>query len=113
MPIRDCAKSTALAGRNCSGAFPWSLARWEATVMVDFNGFNVPEYTQAPNNLFDDLLPQIDSLSELKVLLFAIRKTLGWHQETDYISITQFCQGTGLSRQGVIDGIQACIKRGT
>lgn len=72
----------------------------------------VPKHTQTPNELFDEWLPEMSN-TELRVTLVVIRKTLGWHKPQDEISLTQFQKLTGLSRNGVISGIDAAIKRGT
>lgn len=68
-------------------------------------------YTQVPNVVFDEWLKEITG-AELRILLVAIRKTLGWHKASDGISISQFVKETGLSRQGVINGIKAAVERG-
>lgn len=46
-----------------------------------FVGFASPNYTQTPNDFFDDLMKGIDDLSELKVTLVALRQTFGYHRE--------------------------------
>jgi replication protein O len=74
-------------------------------------GFASPNYTQTPNELYDDLLPLM-GLAELKVVLVAIRKTFGYHKDSDEISFSQFMKATGLSRQSVADGIAAAQTRG-
>ena len=74
------------------------------------SGFKGPNYTQVPNELFD-VLPLMRE-AELKVVLHAIRQTIGFHRESDAISLTQFEEATGLSRQGVIDGINDAEARG-
>lgn len=79
---------------------------------TDNTGFEQPNYTQTPNALFDKYLAEIDSMTELKVVLAIVRKTLGWHKTRDIISITQLEKMTGLSRQGVIDGVEKAITRG-
>lgn len=71
-----------------------------------------PNTTQIPNEFFDDLLPEINSLSELKVLLIIMRQTFGWSKMEDVLSLTQFQDKTGLSRQGVIDGIREADAEG-
>lgn len=73
-------------------------------------GFEKPNYTEVPNAFFD-MLPTMKE-SELKVMLFAIRNTFGWHKSADEISLTQFQDGTGMSRQGVLNGIEQAKKRG-
>lgn len=58
-----------------------------------FSGFRYPSYTQVPNEFFDDLLPHLRE-AELKVLLYIIRRTLGFEKESDAISFNQFLHGT-------------------
>lgn len=60
-----------------------------------------PNFTMAPNDLFDFWLPLLKE-SELKVLLVIMRKTFGWHKVRDAISITQLMKHTGLARETVI-----------
>ena len=73
--------------------------------------YEQPNYTQTPNAFFDEHLPEM-GFAELKVVCFAMRKTFGWHKEDDRISLSQFVKGTGLSKRGVIDGIEAAMQRG-
>jgi phage replication O-like protein O len=79
--------------------------------MRKISGYEAPNYTQTPNELFD-LIPEM-GIAELKVTLVVVRKTLGWHKREDRISLTQLQELTGLSRQGVIDGILDAVARGT
>lgn len=72
-----------------------------------------PNYTQAPNVLLDELLPEIGTLAELKVTLVVVRHTIGWHEEESQLSLTDLERRTGLSRRSAIDGIKAGIERGT
>lgn len=75
--------------------------------------FQSPNYTQAPNDLFDDLLKQIDELSELKVTLAAIRQTFGYHRTQAEMSLSWFETVTGLARNSVRRGVEKSIERGT
>ena len=75
-------------------------------------GVPSPNYTQIPNLLFDEILPHMKSLSELKVILAVARKTFGFHKRADLLSLTQIEELTGLSRQGVLDGVKAGLERG-
>lgn len=76
-------------------------------------GFDLPNYTQVPNVLFDVLMQNMGE-AELKVTLCIIRKIIGYHKfKPEAVSLTQIQQMTGLSRQGAIDGLNAAIKRGT
>ncbi|GAH63005.1 unnamed protein product, partial [marine sediment metagenome] len=47
-----------------------------------FKGFTKPTYTQTPNEVFDILLDILNG-SELKVLLYIIRRTFGFKKESD------------------------------
>jgi len=48
---------------------------------------------------------------ELRILLYVWRQTYGYHKKKDSISISQFQQKTGLSRQGVINALQGLRTR--
>ena len=89
--------------------------------MSDFQGFpprpNLTGYTAVPNVFFDEVLPKINNMSELKILLAVFRKTYGWVKEIDpntgqpiykledEISYSQFEQLTGLSSTSVATGL--------
>lgn len=70
-----------------------------------------PTYTRIPNALLDDWLPRLKE-TELKVVLYLYRKTVGFQRDTDAISLSQFMKGTGLSRQGVMDGLAGAAAHG-
>lgn len=78
---------------------------------MERKGYPEPSYTQTPNLLFDEHMRDMSEV-ELKVVLCAVRKTLGWHKQLDPISLTQFQHMTGLSRKGVLLGIERAIERG-
>lgn len=96
--------------------------------MTEFKGFeprlDMKGFTQLPNSFFDDVLPNIKSLSELKVLLAVFRKTYGWvshidpesgqpvYKEVDEISMSQFKDLTGLSQPSCVDGVKRAIEHG-
>lgn len=69
-----------------------------------------PTYTQTPNLVFEAAPLMIES--ELRVTLHVMRKTFGWHKRADRISLSQFIIGTGMKKQGVMNGIHAAMKRG-
>jgi len=60
-------------------------------------------YTQIPNCLFN-LLPYLTA-AELKIILHIIRKTIGFHKETDRRSYSQFQKATGVHREGIGNAI--------
>ncbi len=92
-----------------------------------FAGFPPPtkNFFSLPNEI-TDIIASITNLSELKVLLYVMRHTWGYHEFgiCKTISIDEFMhgrrykdgsrqdKGTGLSRQGVLDGIERAIKDG-
>lgn len=69
-----------------------------------------PNYTQIPNVVLDSMSEMSDS--EFRVVLAVARQTFGWHRERDKISVSQLQKLTGLSRQGVVNGIKAGEQRG-
>jgi len=73
---------------------------------ADFDGYEVPRYTQVPDQLFDEHLPYLGH-AELKVLLFIIRRTFGWGKSADAISLSQLERGTGLSRRSVREAVKS------
>lgn len=77
-----------------------------------YRKLDAPNHTQTPNIFFDDSLPTIKSFAELKVILAIVRQTFGWHKADDRISISQLMKLTGLTRQGVINGVARALKDG-
>lgn len=73
--------------------------------------FQAPNFTKIPNEFFA-LIPTL-SEAPLRVLLVIMRQTFGWgNKEWDRISLTQFQGRTGMSRQGVINGLNYLIENG-
>jgi hypothetical protein len=79
---------------------------------ASFHGFSIPEGAWLPPELLE-LLPQIRTLSELKVTLAAIAETLRVGGTDQVISLSDFEVLTGLDRKSVSAGIGAALKRGT
>ena len=73
--------------------------------------FKSPNYTQTPNELFDEHLKDM-SEAELRVTLAVIRRTFGWKQHSVPLSLSELENITGLSRQGVMNGVKAAQQRG-
>lgn len=61
-------------------------------VKSTFNGFKQASTTPVPDDLFDELLSILTG-SELKVLLYIIRRTKGFNKDSDAISLSQFQHG--------------------
>ena len=70
-----------------------------------------PNYTQTPNDLFDNWLPKLKEI-ELKVLLVIMRKTFGWHKSRDQISLSQLEKFTGSDRKNILLAIDGLIEKG-
>lgn len=74
-------------------------------------GFESPNHTQVPNDLFTMMAKMGES--ELKVVLCAVRLIFGYHKEKpEAISYSQFEKMTGLNRGAVAKGVKDAIKRG-
>ena len=88
-----------------------------------YEGFGKPSYTQVPDDFFDILAPELKE-SELRVLLYIIRRTFGWKKESDAISLSQMVngiktkegkkldRGTGMSRKAVVAGCAGLVEKG-
>lgn len=88
-----------------------------------FGGFRAPQYTQTPNEFFDELAPKLTE-AELRVLIYVIRRTFGFHKDADAISISQMTNGitasdgavldsgTGMSKSAVWRGTKGLVEKG-
>jgi phage replication O-like protein O len=74
-------------------------------------GLKSPNYTQAPNELFDEWLPKL-KLVELRVIMALIRKTFGWHKSRDRISLSQLEKMTGSHRSDILSATKKLIEIG-
>lgn len=73
--------------------------------------FQSPNYTQVPNDFFE-MLPSMKE-AELRVTVAMIRQTFGFHRLGFKMSVTELAQKTGLSEQGVRNGVEDAEQRGT
>jgi phage replication O-like protein O len=78
---------------------------------MQMTGFNSPNYTQTPNDLFDSIMKRL-SESELKVAMAIVRKTFGYHKKYDAVSLSQLEEMTGLSRSACSVGVSSLIAMG-
>ncbi|HEY8613625.1 MAG TPA: replication protein, partial [Roseomonas sp.] len=88
-----------------------------------FGGFRLPQYTQTPNEFFDVLAPKLTE-AELRVLIYVIRRTFGFHKSADAISVSQMVSGitnaqgeiidhgTGMSKSAVWRGTKGLLEKG-
>ena len=67
-----------------------------------FDGFQSPNYTIVPDELFDQLLAYLSG-AELKVLLYIIRRTFGFKRESDSISLSQMLHGITTNDGRILD----------
>ncbi len=65
-------------------------------------GFRRPTTTPVPDELFDQYLEELSG-AELKVLLYIIRRTLGFKKNRDAISFNQFLKGIQTRDGRVLD----------
>lgn len=58
-------------------------------------------FTIVNNFVIDHIMPDV-SANGFKILMFAIRKTVGWQKEKDRISYSQFMEGCGIKSRHTI-----------
>jgi hypothetical protein len=63
-----------------------------------------PNYTQTPNRFIDEYMCKV-SPNATCIYLTICRKTIGYHKDTDEISISQIVNLSGLSKNSVLRGI--------
>lgn len=74
--------------------------------------FRKPNYTQTPNEFFDDIAKTLKE-GELRVLLVIMRQTFGWGNKAwDRISITQLMDKTGMQRWAVVKSTKSLVEKG-
>jgi phage replication O-like protein O len=66
---------------------------------------DVPNHTQIPNSIIDEHMKSL-SPAQFKVLIAICRKTIGWHKQSDYISISQIVELAGVSNKTVIAAVR-------
>ena len=69
-----------------------------------------PNYTQIPNVILDNQQHFTDA--QFRILICVCRETFGWHREAVKITISNLMEKTGMSRQGVVRGIQPLVEIG-
>jgi hypothetical protein len=93
-----------------------------------FDGFPTPtkNFFSMPNNI-TDIIAEITNMAELKVIIYVIRHTWGFHEfgKPKAISVDEFMNGrrrdhgksrmdngTGMSNHSVIDGLKKAVEHG-
>ncbi len=67
-----------------------------------FRGFTRPTFTQVPDEIIDRLMADLSG-SELKVLLYIVRRTFGFRKDADAISLNQIVHGITTKDGRVLD----------
>jgi len=68
----------------------------------EFIGFTRPTFTQVPDEIIDRLMADLSG-SELKVLLYIVRRTFGFRKDSDAISLNQIVHGITTRDGRVLD----------
>lgn len=63
-----------------------------------------PNYTQTPNRFIDEYMCQVGP-NATSIYLTICRKTIGYHKDTDEISLSQIIKLTGISKNSVLKEI--------
>jgi ssDNA-binding Zn-finger/Zn-ribbon topoisomerase 1 len=90
-----------------------------------FEGFNQPQenWSKLPHTMIESL-PLVSSLGELKVIMYVLRHTWGFNDDSKKITLdefqhgrkrsdgSRFDNGTGLTKPTIISGIERAIEHG-
>jgi phage replication O-like protein O len=68
-------------------------------------------YTSIANELYDAIIKWRFSSYEYRVIIFIIRKTYGYNKKGDWISLSQFVEGTNIRRTHICRTINYLIKQ--
>lgn len=63
-------------------------------------------YTKVSNDVLDSLISANLSGAEFSCALLVYRKTIGWNQESDTISLSQFTDAVGVTRKAVCNALE-------
>ena len=68
-------------------------------------------YAQVDNNILEALSRYKLTSYELRIVLAIIRKTLGWHKDSDIISHSQLRQLTGIDERNIVRTIKKLTEK--
>lgn len=68
-------------------------------------------YTAIANELLEHLIMPGTNGSELKLILFVVRKTYGFSKKQDKISLSQFCKGLSAKRANICRTIKSLVAK--
>ncbi len=88
-------------------------------VCLGFMDKIIPNTTQVPNLILDELMPRLKDV-ELRVLLVVVRQTLGWiedyetgrRKEKDWISRGQLMYKTGRGHTAITNAVEKLVRSG-
>lgn len=95
----------------------------DSTPEPRFNGWDSPNYTEVPNQFFDEVMVKLKP-AELRVMLYLMRRTFGFQKRADTISLDQFVKGittrdgtiqdrgAGVSRPAAIEALRSLAAKG-
>jgi len=69
-------------------------------------------YVAIANDIVEALSKQTISPDEWKTMLVILRKTYGWNKKEDWISLSQFCESTGMRKPHVCRSLSKLLQRG-
>lgn len=69
-------------------------------------------FTKIPNEILEAVLRQPLRITQLKAVLYIIRKTYGYQKQDDRISISMMAREAGCSRRAMVNAIHDLIKMG-
>lgn len=62
-------------------------------------------FTRIPNEIIDFYMGKL-SHAQFKVLIFILRKTLGWNKKSDIISLSQITSACGISKPTAVTALK-------
>jgi phage replication O-like protein O len=69
------------------------------------------DFAQIPHAILEGMMRTKLSPCEVKILALIFRKTYGWHEDRDWISLSQFTLFTGIARPNVIRTLRRLQER--
>src|SRR5574341_216670 len=91
---------------RCRSYTPFTAMRRTARKKVVVERMLALGFTKVPNSLLERLCKVNLAKYEWRVLLFILRKTYGYHKQSDRIPLSQFSQGTELDRRHVFRALK-------
>jgi phage replication O-like protein O len=68
-------------------------------------------HVKIANELIDAIVRYRLPGEQMQVFLFIMRKTYGWNKKADAISLSQFCEATGMKKPNIIRALKGLISK--